>query len=160
MSKWIAVAALVVVVLIGLFVSKARRLDALHRRGNGAYALLCQRLEERWELAGKVARLYPHAPQVPQRACDFPTQTNESQLSRWITAARPLLEQNESNQAQPATALLQKLDDNALELQVARRFYNNEVATIRRLRLNWAVRLFHLAGRAPMPESFDMDDGE
>jgi hypothetical protein len=29
---------------------------------------------------------------------------------------------------------------------------------VREVRARWVVRTFHLAGRAPLPEPFDMDD--
>ncbi|MCL1899392.1 MAG: hypothetical protein FWG11_02530 [Promicromonosporaceae bacterium] len=42
--------------------------------------------------------------------------------------------------------------------QLARRFYNEAVAQARRARHRWLVRLFRLAGHAPLPEPVDLDD--
>lgn len=41
---------------------------------------------------------------------------------------------------------------------LARRFHNEAVAQARRVRRLWYVRLFHLAGRAPMPRTVELDD--
>lgn len=41
---------------------------------------------------------------------------------------------------------------------LARRFHNEAVAQTRRVRRLWYVRLFHLAGRAPMPRTVELDD--
>ncbi|MCR1982027.1 hypothetical protein NSA53_07205 [Cellulosimicrobium cellulans] len=42
--------------------------------------------------------------------------------------------------------------------QLARRFHNEAVAQALRVRSKWWVRLFHLAGRAPMPVTVELDD--
>jgi hypothetical protein len=42
--------------------------------------------------------------------------------------------------------------------QLARRFHNEAVAQAARVRRLWYVRLFRLAGRAPMPHPVDLDD--
>ena len=41
---------------------------------------------------------------------------------------------------------------------LARRFHNEAVAQTRRVRRLWYVRLFRLAGRAPMPRTVELDD--
>lgn len=42
--------------------------------------------------------------------------------------------------------------------QLARRFHNEAVAQALRVRGKWWVRLFHLAGHAPMPVTVELDD--
>ncbi|MDF2806877.1 MAG: hypothetical protein K0S43_1823 [Cellulosimicrobium sp.] len=42
--------------------------------------------------------------------------------------------------------------------QLARRFHNEAVAQAQRVRHKWWVRLFHLAGHAPMPATVELDD--
>ncbi|ARU53040.1 hypothetical protein JOE63_002288 [Cellulosimicrobium cellulans] len=42
--------------------------------------------------------------------------------------------------------------------QLARRFHNEAVAQAQRVRRKWWVRLFHLAGHAPMPATVELDD--
>jgi hypothetical protein len=41
---------------------------------------------------------------------------------------------------------------------LARRFHNDAVRSVRALRRKGVVRVLHLAGRAALPESFEMDD--
>jgi hypothetical protein len=43
-------------------------------------------------------------------------------------------------------------------VSLARRFYNEAVERTRRRRATWRVRLLRLAGRTPMPATFEMDD--
>lgn len=53
---------------------------------------------------------------------------------------------------------LARLDKASYRLVLARRFHNTHVAEARRLRAGAVVRLAHLAGHAPMPQTFDIDD--
>jgi hypothetical protein len=41
---------------------------------------------------------------------------------------------------------------------LARRFHNQAVADARNSRRHWWVRVFHLAGHAPLPETSELDD--
>jgi hypothetical protein len=43
-------------------------------------------------------------------------------------------------------------------VQLARRFHNEAVAQAQRMRRGWAVRTLRLAGRAPMPQTLELDD--
>jgi hypothetical protein len=42
--------------------------------------------------------------------------------------------------------------------QLARRFHNEAVGQTQRIRRKWYVRLLRLAGRAPMPQTTELDD--
>ncbi|PJI85657.1 hypothetical protein [Luteimicrobium subarcticum] len=42
--------------------------------------------------------------------------------------------------------------------QLARRFHNDAVAQTQRMRRKWYARLLRLAGRAPMPQTTELDD--
>lgn len=66
-------------------------------------------------------------------------------------AARALLEG-------PSREVVQALGDAWYRATLARRFHNEAVAQARRVRRLWYVRLFHLAGRAPMPRTVELDD--
>lgn len=84
----------------------------------------------------------------------------ESELSRTLrTVLGPPEERVELTEDPRATAVLDQLDQAWYRLQLARRFHNARVVQVRHLRANPVVRLFYLAGRAPLPEPFDMDDG-
>ena len=54
--------------------------------------------------------------------------------------------------------LLDALADAWYRVQLARRFHNEAVAQAQRMRRGWAVRTFRLAGRAPMPQTLELDD--
>lgn len=80
----------------------------------------------------------------------------ESELSRTLRTVlgRPE-DRRELTEDPRATAVL---DQAWYRLQLARRFHNARVVQVRHLRANPVVRIFHLAGRAPLPDPFDMDD--
>lgn len=43
-------------------------------------------------------------------------------------------------------------------VELARRFHNDAVTDVRRVRRKWVVRLFRLAGHTPMPRTVEFDD--
>ena len=53
---------------------------------------------------------------------------------------------------------LSRLDRACSRLVLARRFHNTHVSEAQALRARRLVRVFHLAGHAPMPQTFDADD--
>lgn len=59
----------------------------------------------------------------------------------------------------PADALFARLRDTGRRVQLARRFYNDAVTDVRRLRRHPVVVTFHLAGHAALPRGADFDDG-
>ncbi|GAA1630671.1 hypothetical protein [Georgenia ruanii] len=84
----------------------------------------------------------------------------ESELSRTLRTVLGEPEDRAALAADPrATEVLGHLQRSWYRLQVARRFHNAHVQRVREVRARWVVRTFHLAGRAPLPEPFDMDDG-
>ena len=83
----------------------------------------------------------------------------ESELSRTLRTVLGGLEDRAALAEDPrATEVLGHLQQSWYRLQVARRFHNAHVQRVREVRARWVVRTFHLAGRAPLPEPFDMDD--
>jgi hypothetical protein len=54
--------------------------------------------------------------------------------------------------------LLAELEAAAHQVFLARRFYNDAVAVTRAARRRWLVRVLRLAGGAPLPEFFEIDD--
>ncbi|GAA2225501.1 membrane protein [Promicromonospora sukumoe] len=58
----------------------------------------------------------------------------------------------------PGGEVLEALAAAWYRVTLARRFHNEAVAQTRRVRRLWYVRLFHLAGRAPMPRTVELDD--
>ncbi len=83
----------------------------------------------------------------------------ESELSRTLRAVLEARAGPEPLTEDPVAAEpLKRLDAAWYRLELARRFHNAHVAEVRRLRANPVVRLLRLAGRAPMPQPFEMDD--
>jgi hypothetical protein len=68
------------------------------------------------------------------------------------------LDQAELREDPTTAAALDRLAHTCYRAQLARRFHNDAVIATQRLRGNVLVRLFHLAGRAAMPVTFEMDD--
>lgn len=83
----------------------------------------------------------------------------ESELSRTLRAVLAEHPDGEDLAADPtAAAVLERLAGAWYRLELARRFHNAHVTEVRRLRAQPLVRILRLAGHAPMPVAFDMDD--
>jgi hypothetical protein len=83
----------------------------------------------------------------------------ESELSRVLRAALGSAEDRAQLEAvEGAHELLVNLDQAWYRVQLARRFYNDAVVQVRRIRAKGYVRLLRLAGHAPVPMTFEMDD--
>lgn len=176
----IAIGALAIVGLV--LVNFAQRVDRLHRRVISSRATLEAQLVKRAEAAGNLARanhLDPaatlivadaawnaavHARRLVGGDSDLADSGAdrglvESELTIDLRAAlggpqdiAALREDSETSTA------LDELEQACYRAQLARRFHNDAVVATRRLRQNPLVRWFHLAGRAAMPVTFEMDD--
>ena len=156
-----AVTALLLVVLLLTYASwTAGRVDRLHHRVAAARAALDA------ELAGRAALVQEFAGSgtldpasslllvdAAHRARSAPAEDREqceSALTRALDAT--LTEQPpEPWRAELATA--------ARRVQMARRFHNDVVVSTRNLRRRRLVRWLRLAGRAPLPDTVELDDG-
>lgn len=58
----------------------------------------------------------------------------------------------------PGASGLSRVEASALRVQLARRFHNDAVREVRRVRAKTVVRLFRLAGHAGLPQPVDFDD--
>lgn len=98
-------------------------------------------------------------PDVTEPPSDVDRSLVESELSRALRAVLESRADTEPLSEDPLAAEpLRRLDAAWYRLELARRFHNAHVAEVRRMRANPVVRLLRLAGRAPMPQAFDMDD--
>lgn len=175
---WLAVVA-IVVVATGLYAHwAARRLDRLHRRLDAAAAALDEQLRARADAAaaldeqlrtGVGARLAPAAVQLsgPARetlaaaaaAARLTTglghdrEAVESALSRALYDVVLALPTGPALPA-PAAAVV----DAHLRASFARSFHNDAVRDALVVRRRRIVRLLHLAGHAPRPAYFEIDD--
>lgn len=81
----------------------------------------------------------------------------ESELSRVLRVLVPQLRRENAGDAE-LQGLVNRLVTQWYRTTIARSLHNTRVVQGRELRLRWAVRALRLAGRAPMPVTFDMDD--
>ncbi|MFC4562596.1 hypothetical protein ACFO4E_12090 [Nocardiopsis mangrovi] len=170
---WIAAAAVVLIVLVSGYIQwRASRLDRLHVRVETATAALDAALARRaaavLELAAAPglepasAVLLADAAVRLRRARDAgERELAESTVSR---ALRAVMEQPGFGAGLAAAGgdcdgeLPAEAEAAAKRVYLARRFYNDAVAATRAARADRLVRALRLAGRAPLPEFFEMDD--
>ena len=78
-----------------------------------------------------------------------------SRVLRTVVSESARCELSEDPLSKPA---LSRLDRACSRLVLARRFHNTHVSEAQALRARPLVRMCHLAGHAPMPQTFDADD--
>ncbi|WP_058045261.1 hypothetical protein [Streptomyces roseifaciens] len=163
---WI-VAALVV---IGVYLSwTAGRLDRLHSRIDAARAALDAQLLRRASVAqelGTAGVLDPAASIVLYQAAHAARQAEEeqrevaeSELSQALRAVFAEVPQVDAVREAPGgEESLTELSEAVRRVPMARRFHNDAVRAARAVRKHRVVRWFRLAGHAPFPMAFEMDD--
>ncbi|QXJ20100.1 hypothetical protein AGRA3207_000751 [Actinomadura graeca] len=164
---WISVAFLAAV-----YVSwRATRLDRLHVRVETARAALDAALVRRAAAALELAasRLLDPATSLVLATAAHEARTAdaenrefaESDLSR---ALRAVVGQPEfastlgAKGGEAGTAVLEELSSAAAKVAYARSFYNDAVSQARIARRKMLIRVLPLAGRAPLPGFFEIDD--
>lgn len=160
-----------VLFLVGVYVSwRATRLDRLHVRIETARAALDAALVRRAAVALELAasRLLDPATSLVLATAAHEARTAdsegrefaESDLSR---ALRAVVDQPDFRKTLAergdGTALLDELDAAAQKVTFARRFYNDAVSATRIARRKLLIRVVPLAGKAPVPDFFEIDDG-
>ncbi len=163
---WIAVA----VVLIGIYLSwTAGRLDRLHARIDAARAALDAQLLRRASVAQEVGTsgvldpaasivLYQAAHEARQAEEDH-REVAESELSQALRAIFAEEGQLEAVREAPGgERTVTELTAAVRRVPMARRFHNDAVRAARAVRRHRVVRVFRLAGHAPFPLAFEMDD--
>lgn len=163
---WIAVALLA----IGVYLSwTAGRLDRLHARIDAARAALDAQLLRRASVAQELATagvLDPAASIVLYEAAHAARQADEearevaeSELSQALRAVFGDASQVDAVRAAPGgTEAADELAAAVRRVPMARRFHNDAVRAARALRCHRTVRWLRLAGHAPFPLAFEMDD--
>jgi hypothetical protein len=162
---WIAV-----VFLIGVYVSwRATRLDRLHVRVETARAALDAALVRRAAVALELAasRLLDPATSLVLATAAHEARTAdadnrefaESDLSR---ALRAVADQPDFagtvTGGDEGAGVVEELSSSAAKVAYARRFYNDAVAQARAARRKPLIRVLPLAGRAALPDFFEIDD--
>jgi len=167
---WPLVALIVLVVgavMVTVVYFAASRIDRLHRRVESSHDALEVQLTRRASVAAQLALVglwdpvtsivVSSAAQVAALAP--PDGPEQSELSQALRQAMGGPDQLRQDLADPdKRELLGELWQAWYRAQLARRFFNEAVAMTQRLRARPGVRLFHLAGRVPMPQSCDIDD--
>ncbi|WKX73426.1 hypothetical protein [Streptomyces sp. XD-27] len=168
MSTLIWIAALLVLVAVYLSWT-AGRLDRLHSRLDAARAALDAQLLRRASVAQELATagvldpaasivLYESA-HAARQAEEEHREVAESELSQTLRVVFGESAQVEAVQAAPGgEATLGELAEAVRRVPMARRFHNDAVRSARALRRHRTVRLLRLAGHAPFPLAFEMDD--
>jgi hypothetical protein len=162
------VLAVALLVLFGMYALwRAGRLDRLHVRLETARAGLDAALVRRAAVALELAAsrlldpatslLLATAAHEARTADNERREFAESDLSR---ALRAVVDQPgfRTGLGDRADALLDELEAAAQKVAFARRFFNDAVATIRTARRRMMARALPLAGRAQLPEFFEIDD--
>lgn len=167
---WVVAAVLVVV---GWYLTfSASRLDRLHARLEGARSALDAQLVRRASVSLQIAssgRLDPATGLLLADAAhqareadseDQPAREQaESDLTRALGAAFEDPAVTDELVADPVgRELLQELSAACLRVQLSRRFLNDVVRSARVVRRKRVVRYLRLAGHAPWPQTFEMND--
>ncbi|MGW1195932.1 hypothetical protein ACWD4B_08715 [Streptomyces sp. NPDC002536] len=163
---WIAAA----LVLVGVYLSwTAGRLDRLHSRIDAARAALDAQLLRRASVAqelGTAGVLDPaasillyQAAHAARQAEEEQREVAESELSQALRAVFTEGPQVEAVREAPGgEESLEELAQAVRRVPMARRFHNDAVRAARAVRRHRVVRWFRLAGHAPFPLAFEMDD--
>jgi hypothetical protein len=161
----------------------AARLDRLHARVEGALsaldAQLVRRAEATLELANSGA-LDPASALILAAAATESLEAHngrvgddllegqhfagrevvESDLTEalLVALAPPVSEQVREAPGSTGEAALARVEAAGLRVQLARRFHNDAVKDVQRVRRKWVVRWFRLAGYAELPQTIEFDD--
>lgn len=161
MTTVLIVAVLLVVVVVAFRLwSTANRIDRLHVRTQAAWFALEGALARRIVATRAVAAVggLPDGQADRLRRLADAADTSdrrgradrENDLSRAVQRLR-----TELPDAVP-TDLVAELRDASERVVLARRFYNDAVRDTRALRADWFTRIFRLAGRAALPDYFEI----
>ena len=167
-TRWVV--ALAVVALLALYLrGLAGRLDRLHVRVEAARDALDAQLVRRTAAALELAHagLLDPATSVllaeeaygAQTAGEAERPTAESELTGALRASIPDVQTLALlDDSSRGTELLGALRTACGRVVLARRFYNDAARSTQALRDRRLVRWLHLAGTAPYPRDFEMDD--
>jgi hypothetical protein len=160
--SWVLLVVGVMLLLFGAYASwTAGRLDRLHTRVDFARASLEKELAQRSALVAELAGAGVLDPASSLLLLDAAHRARAASLD-----GMEAREQAESALTRAVGATSTDVEPWAGELnlamrrvQLARRFHNDIVGSTRDLRNRRLVRWFHLAGRAPMPTTIELEDG-
>ena len=170
--SWI-VGAIAMAVLIAWYVSYgAARLDRLHTRVEGALSVLDAQLVRRAEATLELANcgaldassaLILAGAATDSLEADTADQSTREAIESDLTQALELALGDEALQRLRADEavggpVLQRVAAANQRVELARRFLNDAVTDVQRVRRKPGVRLLRLAGHADLPQTFEIDD--
>lgn len=169
---WLGIAGVLLALLLGMYLSStAGRLDRLHRRIETSRLALDAQLLRRSSIAIELASsglMDPaaslivveaaHAARTAVDEDDADRALAESDLTAALVAAFDAEEVAELEHVGNGPAMLDELGGACRRVQLSRRFLNDAVRACRQLRRQRMVRWFRLAGHAPWPDTWEMDD--
>jgi hypothetical protein len=166
---FVVIAAIALVAyLVWYAVWTARRLDRLHAKVDAAAAALDAQLIRRSAMAAAFGVVIPLSPEIAVAIASAASEAavvtglghDREGVENGVTRAlwRAVTDSPESF-AVPSVAVTE-MHDEALRASFARRFYNDAVRDALTVRERRVVRWLRLAGRAPHPVYFEMEDEE
>ena len=170
---WVAVIVVLLVTLAWFLSYSAARLDRLHGRVEATYAALDAQLVRRAEVSLEMAHsglldpasalaLAAAAADSLAHADDVDDRERAAVESDVTDALEAVLTPEVVAGLRAAPGMphdgLQRIVAAGTRVQMARRFHNDAVSDVRRMRRKGVVRTFRLAGHAEMPQSIDFDD--
>lgn len=169
MSLPVFLTIVAVLAATGVYISwRAGRLDRLHARLETARASLDAALVRRSSVALELASSGLLDPAASLLLADLAHDARSAQTGRELAesdltrALRAVFSQPDFHASlerrEGAEELLAELESTAHQVFLARKFYNDAVAATTAARRRWLARLLRLAGGAPMPEFFEIDD--
>jgi hypothetical protein len=165
----VSIIIIAAIAVSGVYVSwRAGRLDRLHTRVETARAALDAALVRRSSVVLEIAssELLDPASRVlladlahHARSVTGDREQAESELTKALRAifgqpgSRAWMESVDG-----ADELIAELESTAQQVFIARKFYNDAVAVTIAARRRWLARVLRLAGGAPVPDFFEIDD--
>jgi hypothetical protein len=179
---WVVVAVAVLLGLAWYLSYSAARLDRLHARVEGALSALDAQLVRRAEATLELATSGALDPASALLLVGAATESLEAHNERagedllegQHFAGREVIESDLSEALQvalpsnvvaelrvadgPGAPAVQRVEAAGVRVQLARRFHNDAVKDVQRVRRKAVVRLFRLAGHADLPRTIEFDD--
>jgi hypothetical protein len=165
----VAIALLCIVAVLGLYLlGMAQRLDRLHARVDAAAAAFDAQLRRRSAAASSFAEAVALDPALAESLRDSARDAravtglghDREVVEHGVTRALGWIVAKSPEALTIPSAAATELHDEALRASFARSFYNDAVRDALVVRDRRIVRWLRLAGHAPHPAYFEMDDEE
>lgn len=162
MSSFV-IALLVTLIFIWYLTFSANRLDRLHHRVETSWANLDSILQRRAALAQEIAHLKEIDPATNLLLTSAAHQAREADISERSEAESGLSEalkllRLESDIPEIYTEVFSELDAITDRLKTAIAIHQEAVNSTRNRRSKLVIRIFRLAGRAPLPVTYPFED--